>query len=208
MNTQPTPEGGQTNGAAPRSSGDLLVDRAMSAFDAGLGSDDPVARDGRDARDTPTTRQRPRKQPAREPAAEPEGPGAEEPDEDEEQALPGAAEDDEAQEGAEGDGEDEEAHDTRGSKDEPFSVKDLPADKFIQLKVDGEKVTVSLRELGDSYIGQRTINARLNKTKSLTDEATQFIEKAKSEREQVRGAVRELLSDSEQLYDYFLATGD
>lgn len=206
MQTQGSPtEGPQSpNGAAngvPRSSGDLLVDKALSAFESGLGDGtNEIARD--------PTAPRKGKRPAREPAAEPEAPDAEEADEDEEEDLAGTAEEDEGEDGAEDASEDEEPHDTRGSKEDPFSVKELPSDKYIQLKVDGEKVTVSLRELADGYIGQRTISARLNKTKALTDEATQHIERAKHEREQVRGAVRELLGDAGQLYEYFLATGD
>ncbi len=201
MQTQPIPgEGlpnGAANGASRPSSGDAFVDRALSALDEGLSPDnDNVA---------PAPGKR---RPAREPAAEPEGPGAEESDEDEEQALPGATEDDETEEGAEDGAEDEDAHDTRGSKENPFTVKDLPKNLHVQVKVDGEKVTVPLHEALDGYIGQRTINARLNKAKQLTEEATQFIERGKAEREQVRGAVRELLADPDQLYEYFLATGD
>ncbi len=102
----------------------------------------------------------------------------------------------------------EEEHDLRGSKQEPFSVKDLPSDKFIEVKVDGEKLVIPLSELPAGYIRQETFSRWANKTKLLADEAQGLIQKAAETKEQVRSAVRELLSDAEGLFDYYTATDE
>jgi hypothetical protein len=180
-----------SNGRAP-SSGDAFVDSALEAFES-LGGDVTPGK---------------RKAPVKEPAAEPAAPGTEEGDEHEEESLAGEPDEDEREGAAEGDDEESDAHDRRGSKEEPFSVKDLPADKFIELKVDGEKKVVSLAELASGYIGQATISQRLNRTKQMADEAQAAIKKATETREQVRSAMREFLSDPEQLYAYFNETGE
>jgi hypothetical protein len=48
-----------------------------------------------------------------------------------------------------------------GSEDNPYTVKTLPADKFVKLKVDGEETVVPMKELADGYIRQQTFNKRL-----------------------------------------------
>ncbi len=102
----------------------------------------------------------------------------------------------------------EEEHDTRGSKQEPFSVKDLPADKYIEVKVDGEKLVIPLSELPAGYIRQETFSRWANKTKLLADEAQGMVTKAKETESKVRDAVRELLGDPEGLFEYYLGTED
>jgi ribosomal protein L17 len=199
--TIPSSDAEVTNGHARTSgSSDPFVDSAMDALtDLGKQPANDNAEPPRARRRAPDE-QRP----------EPEGPGAEEGDEGEEEPVPGGEppEEDEGEAAQETDGEDEEAHDTRGSKEEPFTVKDLPADKFIELKVDGEKKVVSLAELASGYIGQQTINQRLNQTKKLTDEAQALAAKAKEERTTVKRALSEFLKDPDQLFEYFNDTAD
>lgn len=199
--TIPSSDAEVTNGHARASgSSDPFVDSAMDALSE-LGN-----KPANDNAEPPRARRRS----LDEQRPEPEGPGTEEGDEGEEQPVPGGEppEDDEGEAAEETDGEDEEAHDTRGSKEEPFTVKDLPADKFIELKVDGEKKVVSLAELASGYIGQQTINQRLNQTKKLTDEAHALAAKAKEERTTVKRALADFLKDPDQLFEYFNDTAD
>jgi hypothetical protein len=199
MNVQSMPEAPVTNGAGnahpgPRSTNDSLVDSTLDAL-ADLGTPD------NDAPGRPT-------RPGRKKQSEQDAPETPEGDQGEEED--GAGESDE--EGDEGeqqqtteDEDDGEEHDARGSKDEPFTVKDLPANKFIELKVDGEKTVVSFKELATGYIREQTFSQRINKTKELTDEATAHAQRFQEERQQLRTATREFLQDADQLYEYFTA---
>lgn len=187
---------GQSNGAAqpaaPKSTTDRLVDTALDALGDLTGAppaNDNVAR--------------------REKGAERDAPDAPEADEQEEQPLTGDGE----EAGSEDEDEtthdsDVEEHDERGSKEEPFTVKDLPADRFIELKVDGEKVVVPLSELARGYISEKTFNQRITKTKQLADEATQHLTRLKETETSLREATRTLLSDPEELLGYFTATAE
>jgi hypothetical protein len=121
-------------------------------------------------------------------------------------AEPEAEEQPEEQGDAERESAEQEEHDPRGSKDEPFTVKDLPKDKFIELKVDGERVVVSLEEMGAGYIREKTFTRWANKTKMLANEAQQMVQKARDTQERVRTELRDLLGDADALYDYFLSS--
>jgi hypothetical protein len=190
---------GAANGAGPRpGSTDALVDAAMDALD--------------DFGPSPAAREKPendnaRKQPARKREADPAGDerddGEEQPFADPEHEEEEGEEPDAAEEGAE-----EEEHDSRGSKEEPFTVKDLPKDKYIELKVDGEKVTVSFDEMASGYIREQTFTRRVNKTKMLADEAQSMVQKARDTQERVRSELRTFLSDPDEIYNFFLASDD
>lgn len=177
---------GQSNGSAPgpKSTTESLVDSALDALsEIGGPANDNVAR--------------------REKRAERDAPDAAEPDEQEEDPLTGDVEEPDAEQEDEAAHEDDVEHDTRGSKEEPFSVKDLPEDKFIELKVDGEKTVVSLKELANGYIREDTFNRRINRTKQLADEAQAHAKQLTETREQLRAATREFLHDPDQLLEYF-----
>lgn len=183
-------------GSSRPGSTDALVDAAMDALD-----DFPSS--ARDKPDNDNARQKPLRKREAERTDE-EG------DDGESETLPGAEhEEEEGQEqNAEDEGADEEEHDTRGSKEEPFSIKDLPKDKYIELKVDGEKVTVSFDELASGYIREQTFTRRVNKTKMLADEAAAMVAKARDTQTRVRQELRAFLHDPEQLYDFFLASDE
>lgn len=117
--------------------------------------------------------------------------------------------DDEAAEHERGDEESPEAeHDTRGSKEDPFTVKDLPKDKFIELKIDGEKVVVSMDELGASYIREKTFSQRINRTKQLADEAQRAVTEAAAFPQKFRDEFRSFVTDAEQLFDFFMVSDE
>lgn len=148
--------------------------------------------------------------PKKEPPPKPRRPDKREDEggEEEEIVLPDDAGDDDAEEeGDEGAAQeaDEEEHE-RGSDENPFTVKDLPKDKKIELKVDGEKIKVSLAELADGYIRERTFSARINRTKALTDEAEQLVKRASDDRQRLREEFQGFIQDPEQIYDFFLGS--
>lgn len=148
---------------------------------------------------------------AEQPRGKRKAPQADEPgDEREDDAVaePGD-EDAEGEEGyAEEETADESEHESRGSKDDPYTVKDLPKDKFIEVKVDGEKAVISFDELASGYIREQTFNKRVNKTKILADEAEAMISKARATQQQVRDELRAFLHDPDQLFDFYLASDD
>ena len=167
---------------------DSLVDAALDALTDSSPSNDNA--------------QKPREPSVQKRRPQEEGDAAEEADEGEEQPL--AAEDDGAVEGEGEDGEPEDAHDARGSKEQPFDVKDLPADKYIQIKVDGEKTVVPLSELAAGYVREQTFHQRINKTRALAEEAQSAVEKATEFPKKLANEFRTFVSDPEQLYEFFM----
>lgn len=179
-----------SNGAARPGSTESFVDAALDALtDAGPANDNAPEKVRR----------------------KPKAPEADEPDESGEQMPVGEPDDEgeeEEQPEAEAEGAEEDEHDSRGSKDDPFTVKDLPKDRYIEIKVDGEKAVVSFDELASGYIREQTFTKRVNKTKLLADEAEAMIGRARATQQQVRDELRSFLYDPEQLYDFFLASED
>lgn len=92
-----------------------------------------------------------------------------------------------------------------GTKEQPFTVQDLPADKYIELKIDGKKETVPLAELAAGYVRERTFHQRINQTKQLADRAEQLAQRANATQEKLRTELRTFLTTPDELYEYFLA---
>lgn len=174
--------------SAPKNSTESLVDAAMDALSAPPDNDNAVEK-------------RPSKQARRE---------AREGDGEQEEALareptPQVGE---TQDEGEADPEaDDGAHaddDTRGTEAEPFSVKDLPSDRFIELKVDGEKLVVPLSELASGYIREQTFSRRINQTKQLTERAMQMAQAAQQFPEKLRQQFKQWTSDPKEVLEFFL----
>lgn len=147
------------------------------------------------------------REPGKEKPAKPGRPDEHEPDADPEQEVPG--EDDAGAEDPEDSGEGDEAEDSEhglGSLDNPYSVKHLPKDKYIELKVDGEKIKVSLAEMGDGYIREKTFSTRINKTKQLADQAEAMAKKAVEYPQRLRQEFQSFVTDPEQIYEFFLGS--
>lgn len=195
-NNAPAVVNGSSNGAAqpapPRSSTDSFVNAGLEALaDLTRGGKEP-------ARDAPS-----------EPRPEEQRPAREDGDAEDEESLPGAG-DAEGDEGDHGEAGDEgEEHDTRGSRENPIRAKDLAKDSIhVEVRVDGKTEVVTLREAIDGYVGQKTIHQRLNQTKALADEVQALRARSLEEKQQVTQAVREVLGDPHQLYDYLMQTED
>lgn len=167
---------------------DSLVDAALDAL-----SETPPSNDNA---------QKPREPSVQKRRPEQEAESAPDPDESEEEPL--AAQDESAVEGEQEDGDPDKAHDLRGSKEQPFTVKDLPGDKFIEVKVDGEKTVVPLSELAAGYVREQTFHQRINKTRALAEEAQAAVEKATEFPKRLAQEFRTFVGDPEQLYEFFM----
>ncbi len=178
---------GTNQPSAPRpGSVDALVDAAVEAL-----ADEKPQNDGagkKVRRDREAER-------AAEPGDEvqPEGAVEEAPEEQEEEAQ-AQPEDEGAQE-----------EHSRGSKEEPFGVKDLPDDKYIELKVDGEKVVVPLSELASGYIREQTFTRWANKTRLMAQEAQGMIEQARETRDRVKKELGSFLYDPNEVFEFYMA---
>ena len=113
------------------------------------------------------------------------------------------AQDAQGEEGAE-QGED----DTRGTQADPFTVKDLPSDKYIEVKIDGQKEVVPLSELASGYIREQTFSRRLNESRALTERAQAMVQAAQAFPERLRAQFREWTQSPEQVLEFFLDSHD
>jgi hypothetical protein len=92
----------------------------------------------------------------------------------------------------------------KGQKDAPFAIADLPEDRFVEIKVDGEKEVVSLRELAAGHIRRRAFNKFTNRAQSAIEEARGYAETAVNERRSVRESLQNFLSDPAKMLDFML----
>lgn len=96
----------------------------------------------------------------------------------------------------------------RGTEDKPWTIKDLPEDGFVQVKIDGKPSVVSLKELASGYIRMETFHGAHNRANQAYDEARQIAEQALQERGEIRSAVREMLSTPQKLFEHLLHDPD
>lgn len=178
----------------PKGSADSFVDAAMDFL-----AEEPAAKPSR-RKPQPDVPPEDNHEPAEDDQVE-GGPGDEE-------REPGDDAEEDGFEGEEGEPGEEDVHDTRGSKKEPFSVKDLPADKFIEVKIDGEKLTIPLSELAHGYIREQTFNRRLNKTTELAQQAQQAVAQAAEVPKRVAREFQTFVRDPDELFTFFTATDD
>lgn len=94
--------------------------------------------------------------------------------------------------------------DGRGQKDVPFKLTDLPEDRYIEIKIDGEKEVVSLRELASGHIRRRAFNKFTNTAQAAIEEARGYAERAVNERQSIRQSLQNFLSDPVKMLDFML----
>lgn len=92
----------------------------------------------------------------------------------------------------------------KGQKETPYAIADLPEDRFIEIKVDGEKEIVSLRELASGHIRRRAFNKFTNRATAAIEEARGYAETAVNERRSVRESLQNFLSDPAKMLDFML----
>lgn len=121
--------------------------------------------------------------------------------------LPDGLEEGEEGEGGEleleGEEPEEEEPDTRGTREDPISVKDLPEDKFIKIKVDGREEIVSLRELADGHIREQTFRAKMKEVKDLPAKIDALKDEFTNRLTGTKSKVNTLLSDPKLLFQFF-----
>lgn len=104
---------------------------------------------------------------------------------------------------AEPEAEDEQ-DDGPGSKSNPYTVKTLPKDQYVKVKVDGQETTVPLAELADGYIREETFHKRMGRTDVALKTAREIAEAALSEREGLRTNFRATLNNPDQMYELLI----
>jgi hypothetical protein len=87
-----------------------------------------------------------------------------------------------------------------GTKKKPYVRDDLPEDRFVKVKVDGQETVVSLRDLADGYAGQKAIQQRLERIGLERQAMTREVESAKDEVKKTNDHFRAMLSDPEEFY--------
>ncbi len=87
-----------------------------------------------------------------------------------------------------------------GTRKKPYTRDDLPEDRFIEVKVDGQKQVVPLRELVDGYAGQKAIQQRLERIGLEKQAMTREVEGAREEVKKTNDHFRSILNDPDELY--------
>lgn len=92
----------------------------------------------------------------------------------------------------------------RGTEDKPYTVNDLPGDRFVKLKIDGKEQTLPMRELADGYIRKQTFDSSLSKTKQAMLDAERIAKSHIEERTKLRSDVDAFLGDDERMFKYLM----
>lgn len=125
-------------------------------------------------------------------------------DEEEEDAPATVPDDDDGDADEEGtDGGDDEPEEAKaapelGSEAKPFRLKDLDG-KFVQVKINGELVTMPARELTEDRMRQKDFDERAHRIKQLTSEAERVARDATQQLQTYQRGVMSLLTDAEAL---------
>lgn len=99
--------------------------------------------------------------------------------------------------------EDEEPAPAReeGTKKKPHRRDDLPEDVFVEVKVDGEKHVVNLKELADGYSGQKAVAQRLAKLGEERATMQRHVAEARKEVQANGDYFAKLLRDPDRMYE-------
>lgn len=106
-------------------------------------------------------------------------------------------------------GEEDDRATSKGSKADPFTVKDLPEDRYIKVKIDGGKEeAVSMRELADGYIRFETFAKRVGTAATAIQQAEGTVRELQEKHGNVRTQVNQLLGDPKKLLDFYLGDSE
>lgn len=92
----------------------------------------------------------------------------------------------------------------RGTEDKPYTVNDLPADRFLKLKVDGQETTLPLREVADGYIRKQTMDVNISRAKQVMQDAERIAKGHIEERTKLRGDLDAFLGDEQRVFKHLL----
>lgn len=96
------------------------------------------------------------------------------------------------------------AADTSGTREKPYDITDLPEDRYIKVKVDGQEQVIPFRELADGYLRHQTFSKRVNEAGQVVAQARQMAERALQDREDLRTHFQTWTKDPEQVLGFFL----
>lgn len=97
-------------------------------------------------------------------------------------------------------GEDDYLPEGKGSRDNPLTVKDLPQDKFIKVKVDGKEEIVDLRDAVSGYIRTQAFDRMTSKVNANLEEALTITRQAVEERATFRQNFLSFCQDPKRLH--------
>lgn len=92
----------------------------------------------------------------------------------------------------------------RGTREKPLTIKDLPDDVYVQVKVDGKQDTVSLKEYAQGIIRMESFHGAYNKANQAYQDATEIAQKSLEERQKIRDGVKGLFKTPKQMFDYYM----
>lgn len=92
----------------------------------------------------------------------------------------------------------------KGQRDKPFALTDLPEDRYIEIKIDGAKEVVSLRELASGHIRRRAFNKFANTANAAADEALEIARASVEAQKRVYDERDALFGTPKHLFDYMM----
>lgn len=148
---------------APASNGSITTGTASERLLAGIGDDFDLDTDDSGEGSEPTRTEKPRAKPKKPETAQPTSLddadfADESPDESTNTPRPHDPEPRERVEEPEEPERPQFGPKDRGTKEKPMSIKDLPEDRFLRIKVDGKEETVSLRDAVRGFIRKETFD--------------------------------------------------
>lgn len=125
--------------------------------------------------------------------------GDDEPSVEEERAARGQGDEEPEVDGDEG-ADDDYLPEGKGSRDNPLTVKDLPQDKYIKVKVDGKEEVVDLRDCVDGYVRRQSFDRMTSKVNANLEEALTITREAVQERANIRTNFTAFMKDPKRLH--------
>lgn len=93
----------------------------------------------------------------------------------------------------------------KGTREKPLTLKDLPEDRFLKLKVDGEIQLINLREAVEgSYMRPQAFDRLLSKANAAKDEATRIARDAVDHQQRFRDGFDQWIRDPAKVYAMML----
>lgn len=97
----------------------------------------------------------------------------------------------------------------KGTRETPLTIKDIPKDKFIEVKVDGQKMVVDLAEaLDGTFMRPAYLHKALNTAKAELGKAKTVAQDAINSKESFQQNWTRLLGNPEALLSYFVDSAD
>lgn len=95
-----------------------------------------------------------------------------------------------------------------GTKKRPHKREDMPEDVFVELKVDGEKHVVNLKELTDNFSGQKAIQKRLEAIAAERATMERTVNESKEEVKKNGAFFEDLIRNPDKLYEILTRTDE